>query len=386
MSLDRRIRRRQRGGYRLIRSYDALSPVAHADEPSNRGRLVERLLDHLDPVFEGRLPPNGYLWGPQGAGKSAVVERLFAGLQTLTEETHPVFHTSTRAATRRSLRFLTVDALNVASEFAFYRSVLDGLVAERVPEHGISTGDLQARLDEELSGSNVGAVIAIDHVDDPNAFADTRLTTLLAGLPSNVSWLAVGRGEPTTVGVTEYTADEIRVQPYAPQTLADLVLNRTERGVADGAVGYDTARRIADWADGNAYDALCALFVACERANAAARTTVTDADVTAGIEEVPPAGVSLGRVCALPANRRHVVYELTGLDPEDRRSVNATAETIAARDSVDLSTSTVERFLYELAEVDVLRRVRADTDGTGRPPSRVEPRFPPTVFRRLYEL
>ncbi len=42
--------------------------------------------------------------------------------------------------------------------------------------------------------------------------------------------------------------------------------------------------------------------------------------------------------------------------------------------------------LYEMAESGVVDRVEATvTNGQGRPPSRVEPRFPPTAFRRLYD-
>jgi hypothetical protein len=67
--------------------------------------------------------------------------------------------------------------------------------------------------------------------------------------------------------------------------------------------------------------------------------------------------------------------------------VTTTTETISAAPAVELSSGTVERFLYEMAEVGIVERVQsATTDGKGRPPSRLDPRFPPTVFRRLYDL
>jgi len=47
----------------------------------------------------------------------------------------------------------------------------------------------------------------------------------------------------------------------------------------------------------------------------------------------------------------------------------------------------VKRFLYEMAESGILvREENVQANGQGRPPSRVEPRFPPTVFERLHEL
>jgi predicted transcriptional regulator len=97
--------------------------------------------------------------------------------------------------------------------------------------------------------------------------------------------------------------------------------------------------------------------------------------------------VSLGIVLALPANRQAVLRELVDLGPEERSSVTATTAAIGGSENVDLSPGTVKRFLYEMAEAGVVERVQSTTQGgQGRPPSRVEPRFPPTVFRRLYDL
>jgi len=92
-------------------------------------------------------------------------------------------------------------------------------------------------------------------------------------------------------------------------------------------------------------------------------------------------------VLALPANKQLVLRELVDLDAEERVSVTATTEAISSEPSVDLSSSTVKRFLYEMAEVGIVERVQSEMqDGKGRPPSRVELRFAPTAFRRLYDL
>jgi Cdc6-like AAA superfamily ATPase len=389
MDIDARIRRRRRReeGPHLIRDYGPLSPVTHVEEPSDRGALLERVLDHLDPVFEGELPSNAYVYGESGSGKSATVTALFAGLRRLSAETQSAIHTSTRVAPSTFPAFVYVDTRETTSEFAVYHRVLDALVDESVPDHGVGTAELRDRLGALLESSPIGAVVAIDHVDDPGSIDAVDLVDLFAGLPDSLSWLAVGRTGPETTGLAEHAATSIRVERYRRQVLVDVLMARASEGLVRGALDHDLARRIADWAEGNAHDALTALFVAVDRANRAGRTRLAEEDVTEAIEEVPRPAVSLGRVLALPANKQLVLRTLVDLDPGERVSVTATAEAIDAEPAVDLSAGTVKRFLYEMAEVGVVERVQSERrSGKGRPPSRVEPRFPPTAFRRLYDL
>ena len=389
MDIDARIKRRQRrtDDPHLIRDYESVSPVAHVEEPSGRGPVFERLLDYLDPVFDGNLPPNAYLYGPFGSGKSAVVTALFAHLARLPTEARSVIHTSTRAASPPSPAFVYIDMRAATSEFSFYRSVLNAVVEEPVPEHGISTGEVRERLHARLGASTTGVVVAVDHVGEPNGADADRLVDLFAGLPSNVSWLAIGRTEPDRTALVEYTATAIRVDRYRRQALVDVLMTRSSTGLAPQALDHGLARRIAEWADGNAHDALAALFVAADRADGEGRTRLAERDVDEAVEEFPRPSVSLGRVFALPANERLVLRELVDLDPDDRATVTATTEAISSRPAVELSAGTVKRFLYEMAEAGVVGRVRSEVEsGKGRPPSRVELRFPPTVFRRLYDL
>ena len=389
MDIDARIKRRQRRteGPRLVEDYESLSPVSHIDEPSDRGPILERLLDHLDSVFDGQLPPNAYVYGPFGAGKSATVTALFAHLDNLSTEARSIIHTSTRAATPTSPGFVYVDMRAVSSEFAFYHGVLDALVEESVPDHGISTDELRSRLHDLLGQSRTGIVVAVDHVSEPDSTDADELIDLFAGLPSNVSWLAIGRVAPDQTPLTEYTANTIRVDRYRRETLVDVLMTRGSVGLTQQALGHELARRIAEWADGNAHDALAALFVATDHATRADRTRITEADVDAAIDEIPPSSVSLARVLALPVNKQRVLRKLVELDEAERTSVTTTTEAISSDPSVDLSPGTVKRYLYEMAEVGVVERVQSErTNEKGRPPSRVELRFPPTAFRRLYDL
>ena len=312
MDIDARIKRRQHRteSPHLVEDYESLSPVSHIDEPSDRGPILERLLDHLDSVFDGQLPPNAYVYGPFGAGKSATVTALFAHLDNLSTEARSIIHTSTRAATPTSPGFVYVDMRAVSSEFAFYHGVLDALVDESVPDHGISTDELRSRLHDLLGQSRTGIVVAVDHVSESDSTDADELIDLFAGLPSNVSWLAIGQVTPDQTPLTEYTANTIRVDRYRRETLVDVLMTRGSVGLTQQALGHELARRIAEWADGNAHDALAALFVATDHATRADRTRITEADVDAAIDEIPPSSVSLARVLALPANKQRVLRKL----------------------------------------------------------------------------
>ena len=382
MDIDARIERRQRrtGSHRLVRDRESLSPAAHVDEPVGRGPLLERVLDHLDPAFDRDLPANGYLRGPFGAGKSAVVTALFARLDARSTSGESVIRTSTRAATPASPGFVYVDARETTSAFAFYRDVLDGLRDESVPEHGVGTDDLRERLRGRLDEGG-GAVVAVDHAGEPDALDAGDLLDLFAGL-AGARWLAVGRTPPDRTALTDHAATVIEVEPYRRGELVDVVMARASAGLARGALDHALARRIAERADGNAHHALAALFVAADRAG---RDRVTGSDVAAALDEMPESPVSLARVLALPANKQAVLRGLVDLDSEDRVSVATATEAIAAT-GLDLSPGTIKRYLYELAEAGVLERVRAENpERRGRPPSRVELRFPPSAFRRLYD-
>lgn len=381
------IRRRQRqdGESWLVEEYEPLSPAAHVAEPTDRGQLLERLLDHFDPVFDGHLPPHGYLYGPKGAGKSAVVTALFAGLDRQTVDPGTTIYTTTRVRPTRLLRFVYVDTRHRTSEFAFYHTLLDAITDEPVPRHGISTETLRTRLHRRLDASGAGLLLAVDHVGEPGSTAPEALVDRFTALPSNVSWLAVGRTDPDETVLTDFTAEAIRVGPYRYHVLRDVVIHRAATALDRAALDDEAAAAIAEWADGDAHDALAALFVAADRAARAGHATVTDADITAAFGEVPPDGVALGRVFALPENKQTVLRALLDLDPAERESV--TVATVAIADETDLAAGTIKRYLYELAAVGIVERVQAPEDGeSGRPPSRLEPKFPETVFRRLYDV
>jgi len=384
MNLDARINRRQRDAAGLVFDEKLLSPVAHVADPVSRGPVLETLLDYLDPVLDGDLPPNAYIWGPAGAGKSAVVTALFTHLRPRPSALGAIVHTATRSrpGRDRSQSFVYVDARAATTDFGLYHAILDGVVEESVPTQGVRTDALLAQLRDALSPPSRRAVVAVDHVGESDTYSLSALAETLAPLDDDLAWAAIGRDHPTDLD-RRPPVTRFEVPAYDTQTLTDIVTSRAMAGLDARALTHRQCRAIAAWADGNAHDALAALFAAADRAADRGRSRIDEADIDRARDSIPRPSVPLAQVLTLAPNRQRVLAALLDVEADNCSSVEATAAAVAA--DVDLSAGTVKRYLYEFADDGIVERVRTDGSTSGRPPSRVEPRFPTRVFRRLHQ-
>ncbi|WP_137287500.1 Cdc6/Cdc18 family protein [Halorussus salinisoli] len=377
MDLEDRIARRQTTrDDGLIVDRSPLNPAVHLTDPVGRGPVLERFLDVLDPVFDQRLPPDAAVYGPKGAGKSAVVSALFTHLNDQFGRRHQRIGTTTRAGTATdTIEFVHVDAYRTTSEFQFHHTLLDAIVDESVPRRGVGTERLRERVVEQFASPTRTAVVAVDHVAGENSPSGADLREWLTPVEDDVALVVVGRAVPDG-----WNSETVHVPEYRQHALVDILTERASRALASSALRHGQARHVAEWASGDAHDALAATFGAAELADEDGADRIRATDVDAGIDDVPDDGIHVGRVFALPENRRKVLSELLSLDATP--PIDEAASAIAERS--DLSAATVKRFLYELAERGVLERVQTDsTDGSGRRPSRVEPRFPTLPFRRV---
>ena len=389
MDLKTRIRRHQDDGINppIVRNYQVISPSAHAEEPTNRGPTLERLLDYLDPVFEGQLPTDAYIWGQSGVGKSAVITALFEQMSMLLSGSGMAIHTSTRAPTAGAPTFIYIDTRQADSAFNLYHDALDAVLEESVPQQGIKTDTLRSRLVEWFQPAGNRAIIAVDHVNEPGTPDFATLDETFTPLGDSVACVTVGRTPPADLAESMHPPERIEIPRYERHALVDLLTSHASDGLSQGTIGHEQLRQLADWADGNAHDALAALFGAAILADLAGHDQIHVSDLTEGMDAVPRPTASIGRVHALPSNRQLVLRELVALGESSTESVGTAAEAIADSCDVDLSTGTVRRVLYELANDGIIQRVATSTDiDAGRPPSRLEPRFPTLVFRYLHDL
>jgi Cdc6-like AAA superfamily ATPase len=380
MDLAERIERRRtrRSRNELIVDRDSLNPAVHPPEPVGREALFEAFLNAIDPLFDRAVPPNTYVWGPDGAGKSAIVTALLSALDAEIGGTEP-FYTATRGGSDHpEVRFVYLDARRARSRFQVYRELLDDLQVESVPKRGVSTETLRKRIDAVASKSET-VLVAVDHLGEPTTVDLADLHAFFEPF-GTLAWIGVGRRPPGELSFP-MPEQQIHVPAYTHE-LVDVLTVRGSRGLSH-TLDHGHARRIAEWAGGDAHDALAALFVAAVTAQADGATRVRDADVDTGIAAIPTDGVPIGRVLTLSRNERQVVEQLLALSLDDEVRIEDAATRIAGR--TDLTDATVKRLLYELAQFGVLERreVTVGTRITGRKPSGVALNFSPELFTAL---
>ncbi len=378
MNIQDRIARR-RSAHRersVVVDREQLSPVVHRPDPVGRGPVLEQLLDAFEPVFDGELPGPIAAVGPAGSGTSAVITALFDALNERLGNSSRAIATTTRTGGLESVTwFVYVDTRRVESAFAFYRAVLSVISPDPVPESGIGTAELRDRLYEHLEGKNANALVAIDHHDEPETLGYDRVCELLEPIADCVSTVVVGQREPEG-----WAGTTVSVPAYRPHELVDVITDRTSSGLSAGALDHEQVRELAEWADGNAHDALAALFTAATCAKADDTDHIGREHIDRAMADVPENGVHVDRALALSTSRQRVLLDLVSLDA-GRRPIRDVASDIADRS--ELTAGTVKRFLYELADRGVIERVPLPGSGSGRRPSTVEPRFPTLVFRTL---
>lgn len=389
MQLKERIQRRWNPAVdseSLIQDYAALSPAAHIADPVDRGSVVEWFLTQFDAGLETDTANHLYLHGPRGSGKSAIVIALLRQVSDLPAGTRPVIHTSTRVERQSSPVFVYVDSREVDSEFAFYRTVLDEVIAESVPETGVGTDALRERVRDRWRGESSPWWIAVDHLDARGATPDD-VVEWSRPIPESVGLIGIGQRPPAETPFGGFAEESRQMKPYQHEELADVIDRRASTGLTDEAIEYPAIQRIAEWADGDAHDALTALFLAADRADSGNQPSIDRADADAAVSAISQEAVALDQVFSLPDNRQAVLREVTDLTTAKQVSVPTAAALIADGISIDLSEGTVKRFLYEAAEDGFLERHEHPAEhDVGRVPSWIESRFSAPVFNRLYDL
>ena len=380
MDVSDRIQRRRNGRTHaaVVVDWDALNPAYHTPDPAARVASVESVLDAVDPAFEDELPQNLHIWGEAGTGKSAICTAIMSALKSEFTQ-HPLRYTSTRTTrTSSDLQFVYVDGWRANTQFKLYHQILDALRTDRVPKRGIGTEDLRNGIASELN-DKTGLVLAIDHVSMAGSLAMDELESFLSPLDA-VRTITIGRDSPEALEITG-PVEDIHLAPYSTE-LVDVLALRASQGLSR-TLEPPHLRRIAEWADGNAHDALAALYLAGVEADQSDASRIHYEHVSEGIEAVPRDGTSLSHLMALPETEQALLKDVIDTTRQETLEIECMSHHIAEHSR--LTDTTVKRLLYELAQDNVLQRtaMRISSDLVGRRPSQVEPNFSVPLFEHV---
>jgi len=376
MDLQERIARRRsaRQGRRIVVDRDQLSPVVHRPEPVGRGPCWSNCSTRSS-RSSTELPPPVAIVGPAGSGTSAVVTAMFDALNDQFGGSSRAIETTTRGGRTEPVTwFVTVDGRQVESPSRSTERCCRGSHRNGFPESGVGTDDLRDRLSDRLSRPDRRAVVAIDHHDARDARGRSRPRT--AG---------TGRGLRHRRGRTDRTrrspGETVTVPAYRDHELVDVVTDRVSTGLAAGALDHGAVRELADWADGNAHDALAALF------GAAVLASEDEAD---RIES--PTSRQRGPTCPTTActslERSRFRPPGNGCCSRSSISIRVTARS-ASCERYRRPVVTNRRNGHAIPlRARGSRRHRTGSvvvpgHNSGRQPSTVEPRYPTIAFRSL---
>jgi len=144
------------------------------------------------------------------------------------------------------------------------------------------------RLDTQLAKRDRQLVVAVDHVGEPETLDSAAVFEQFEPFRSSISCLAVGRSKPADTAIADRQAiKRVHVEPYTQHTLIEVLTSRVADGRLRSATTAEGIKQIATWADGDAHDALAALFGAAVNVGADAETQIGESALATGMATVP---------------------------------------------------------------------------------------------------
>jgi Cdc6-like AAA superfamily ATPase len=316
----------------MIQNHLAFAPEELPRAVVGRNAEQNRLATALQPAVDGGRPEPALLSGPSGAGKTTVARATVRDLrQQAPEVSTSRVHCS--GETRYRVAKKLVDAVGLAQ-----------------PGRVRSAGELLDRL-RDLDGVHVAILDEASGLQEPDVLAallDVRglAPVVIANDPTRL----LADVDERTASRLDSAAD-VRFRPYTDGELVDILRDRADWGLVDGAVTDDRLEQIARAADGDARRAIAILR--------SAATIATDE----GLREIPEDLVREEAVAAAAENLRDTQLEKLSEHHRAVYDVVETAESINRstlyeryRTRVDepRSLRTVQKYITDLLEYDLV--------------------------------
>ena len=284
----------------LIRDRSLLDPnfVVEEDRIVGRDEQLQEVTKMLRVALGDNRPPNLFLYGPSGTGKSLI--------------TKAVCHNISRICESRDIRFGTIevncqdlDTLGVAVYELAQQAADEAGVEVRVPKHGVATKEKWDELYRIVNGNFDSVVFVLDELDmligrrDKQDPAFSRLLYQLSRAGSNdeldayISVVAISNDTKMmeAVGsraVSSFTPEDVHFDDYDADQLK-AILRRRQDAFHDDVVDDDViplAAAFAAQTHGDARKAIDLMRVAGELAEREGDTRVQEEHVRAAQAKV----------------------------------------------------------------------------------------------------
>mgnify|MGYP002761445352 FL=1 len=333
-------------GAQLIQDRSLLDPTHVVDEDRIVGRddQLTEITRMLRVAIGGNRPPNLFLYGPSGTGKSLISKAVCDKIDAI--------------CAQRGIRFGTIelncqdlDTLGVAVYELAERAADAADVEVEVPKHGVATKEKWDELYRIVNDHFDAVVIILDELDmlvgrrdkDEPAFSRLLYQLSRAGgqadaFDAHVSIVGISNDtkmleQVDSRALSSYTPEEVHFGDYDANQLQD-ILHRRQDAFADGVLDGDVIPLAAAYAaqtHGDARKAIDLMRVAGELAERAGNTTVTAQHV-----EQAQANVEKNRVLEV----------VRGISTQKKLCLYATA-TVAAESTDGTARSTTGFRVYE---------------------------------------
>jgi cell division control protein 6 len=339
---------------RLIRDRSLLDPthVVEEDRIVGRDEQLQEVTKMLRVALGDNKPPNLFLYGPSGTGKSLI--------------TKAVCHNIRRICDTRDIRFGTIevncqdlDTLGVAVYELTKRAAEEADVNVEVPKHGVATKEKWDELYRIVNGNFDSAVFVLDELDmlvgrrDKKEAAFSRLLYQLSragandDLTAHISVVAISNDTKMMESVgsralSSFTPEDVHFNDYDANQLQAILRRRQDafyNGVLDGDV-IPLASAFAAQTHGDARKAIDLMRVAGELAERESDDRICETHVREAQDKV---------------EKNRVLEVVRGISTQKKLCLFATAAVAARTDNTTARSTTgyrVYQFLTDSIDAD----------------------------------
>ena len=307
----------------------------------HRDGAMEEFASAFRPILHDREPQHVLLFGESGTGKTCLANYACREFQRDT-------------SVHFTINAIHIDCWEHNSRFQLLHEVVSEFDAFVPEPAATNTSNLLERMEAYDGPPFVVIIDEAELLKDPHIIRDYhgRDGFSLVVIASNRDWFF--SSFPSSV-ISRLTGPRITLERYPLDALASILKDRADEALAPGAIDDAQLRTIANYAAGNAQEAITILRTAAYDADDRGAAGITDGMIESAAERSGNI-IQRERVEQLGPEQR-VLYEIV-LDTDDELTTTEIYAAYSERmdgDEYDLkSNKQVRRYLTKLAEYDLI--------------------------------